>query len=66
MALALRELVLVADQVPEGANDVSVDMMATPDKMIPGTGDSSTLFAGYYLRSMRAKATDAVPPSTNL
>ena len=37
VALALREQVLDAGEVPIGANDVSVDMIVTPDETISGT-----------------------------
>jgi hypothetical protein len=37
VALALREQVLDAGEVPVGANDVSVDMIVTPDEIIAGT-----------------------------
>jgi 5-formyltetrahydrofolate cyclo-ligase len=36
VALALREQVLDAGEVPVGANDVSVDMIVTPDETIAG------------------------------
>jgi hypothetical protein len=42
VALALREQVLAAGEVPVGTNDVSMDMIVTPDETIIGTGDSST------------------------
>jgi hypothetical protein len=42
VALALREQVLTAGEVPVGTNDVSVEMIVTPDETIVGTGDSST------------------------
>ena len=38
VALALREQVLDAGEVPVGANDVSVDMIITPDETIASTG----------------------------
>lgn len=37
VALALREQVLDAGEVPVGANDVSVDMIVTPDETIVST-----------------------------
>jgi 5-formyltetrahydrofolate cyclo-ligase len=39
VALALREQVLDAGEVPVGANDVSVDMIVTPDETIAGTSE---------------------------
>jgi 5-formyltetrahydrofolate cyclo-ligase len=37
VALALREQVLDAGDLPVGANDVSVDVIVTPDETIAGT-----------------------------
>jgi hypothetical protein len=42
VALALREQVLAVGEVPVGANDVSVDMIVTPDETIAATGNPST------------------------
>ncbi|KAH9989541.1 5-formyltetrahydrofolate cyclo-ligase [Russula vinacea] len=42
VALALREQVLAVGEVPVGANDVSVDMIVTPDETIAATSNSST------------------------
>jgi hypothetical protein len=42
VALALREQVLAAGEIPVGTNDVPVDMIVTPDEAITGTCDSST------------------------
>jgi 5-formyltetrahydrofolate cyclo-ligase len=40
VALALREQVMAAGQVPVGTSDVSVDMIVTPDETIVGDGDA--------------------------
>ena len=42
VALALREQVLAVGEVPVGANDVSVDMIVTPDETIAATSNSDT------------------------
>jgi 5-formyltetrahydrofolate cyclo-ligase len=41
VALALREQVLDAGEVPVGVNDVSVDMLVTPDETIETIAGSS-------------------------
>jgi hypothetical protein len=41
VALALRERVMAAGQVPVGTSDVMVDMIVTPDETIAADGDAS-------------------------
>jgi hypothetical protein len=41
VALALREQVMAAGQVPVGTRDVMVDMIVTPDETIAADGDAS-------------------------
>jgi hypothetical protein len=41
VALALREQVMAAGQVPVGTSDVMVDMIVTPDETIAADGDAS-------------------------
>lgn len=53
---------LSRSQDEDRENDVSVDMIVTPDETIRGTGE----FAEYYRRTMHAGAAGAVPLATNL
>ena len=41
VALALREQVMAASQVPVGTNDVMLDIIVTPDETIAADGDAS-------------------------
>jgi 5-formyltetrahydrofolate cyclo-ligase len=41
VTLSLREQVMASGEVPVGANDVSVDMIVTPDEMIAVDNDTS-------------------------